>query len=136
MRSVLIKICIKLITFSYTQIPGLSVSLFNALYLPDWTDSMIKIINQFCGKSNLYSCGNETGVTYMYSWWSFVMGLQSHFLFKDLASSYTSQDKAMNCVSSKKNNACYVPHLNNIVALTMKGARSNSCVLMKSGSIN
>jgi len=30
------------------------------------------------------------------------MGLQSHFLFKDLASSYTSQDKAMTRVSREK----------------------------------
>lgn len=101
-HSVLIKTCIKLIAFSHRHIPGLSISLFNTFYFPDQTDSMIKIINQLCGKSNLYSCGSGTGVPVCILGWSSVMGLQSHFLFKDLAHSYASQDKTMIFVSRVK----------------------------------
>lgn len=41
--------------------------------------------------------------------WSFVMELQSHFLFKDFVSSYTLQGKARICESKKNKKAYYVP---------------------------
>lgn len=134
MRLVLIKTCIKLITFSYTQIPSLSMSLFNTHYFPDWTDSVTKITSFVANQ--IY-----TAVETKQVWPTCILGgllswdCSLIFYLRTLPS--VAHHKIRQCIvcQAKKNNACYVPHLNNIIALIMKSARrSNS--LMKSGSIN